>query len=467
MNKKFNLSDRVFQGLLLMVSILFYVFFTVIDGAVICVDSPTYISMSLAREPVYPLYLAFFRLVFGDGERYLFAAVFVQGLISAFAAWSLSGFLTKEFKRTRIDNMILLAVPLLVSLLCKFAAKRAVMYSNSIMSEGICIPLFLIFARWLLEYCFRKNEKALIISAILSVIMISARKQMLVTVVLLVLAVLFSELKKKNWLKTLGKACIYGVIIFLCVSGIDRGYNFALRGEGVRHSSGDRFLLTVVFYEAEREHADEIEDSEIRELFLEIYDVCDESGYLGNSAGDGWYNRVDHFTNHYDKIQIDTMWPMIREYVNANMTGSEVELEAEIDRIMDVITKSLIGKEAIGILRVFVDNVFAGLVVTVAKQRKILVIYAIIAYSSMVLLWAWNWKKRGFRSRENILALYTAVSVLLNVAAVSAVIFCQTRYMIYNMPLFYMCGWLLLRAAWELRGKRKETEVENAPERCR
>ena len=57
----------------------------------------------------------------------------------------------------------------------------------------------------------------------------------------------------------------------------------------------------------------------------------------------------------------------------------------------------------------------ARLVVNAAKQRKILVIYAIIAYSSMVVLWALN-----------------------------------------------MCGYLLLRTVWELRENKKETEVKKA-----
>lgn len=446
------LSERAFQGLLLAVCIVFYGFFTWYDGAVICVDSPSYISMSFSREPVYPLFLSFFRMLFGEGEFYLLAAVFVQGMLSAVAAWSLSAFLSKEFESSRMDSVILMAIPLFVSLLCRFAAKRSAMYSNSILSEGICIPLFLLFARFMLEYCLHKKQKALVVAAILSVIMISARKQMMVTLFLLFFAVCFVQWNKKEWWKGLAKACVLSVAVLLCVAGIDRGYNYALRGESVRHSSDDRFLTTVIFYEAEREDAELIEEKEIRELFLAVYDKCDEQGYLGHSAGKGWFNRVEHFSNHYDNIQIDTMWPMIRNAVNARVDGSEVELETEIDRIMETITQSLFRKEAGGIFRVFMDNVFAGLVITVAKQRKILVIYAIIAYSSMVALWFLNWKRRGFTSRENILAMYTALSVLLNVASVSAVIFCQTRYMIYNMPLFYLCGYLLLKSAW--KGKK-------------
>lgn len=441
------LRKNWFQGSILFICILFYAFFTWLDGAVICVDSPSYMDMSLSREPVYPLFLAFFRFLFGNGERYLYAAVIAQGVLSAAAAWSLAGFLTKEFNRNRLDNLVLVSLPLLVSLLCRFAAKRSVMYSNSILSEGICIPLFLLFARWLLDYCFHKGKKALVLAAALSVLMTAARKQMLITVLLLVLAIVFTELHKKKVLYTLGKAAFFGAAVLLLVSGIDRGYNYVLRGEGVGHSSDDRFLLTVVFYEAEREDAEKLSGPETRELFLKIYDTCEEQGFLGHSAGKGWFSRVDHFTNHYDNIQIDTMWPMIRAYVDENMPGSEVEREAEIDRIMNEITESLLFSKIGGIFGVFADNVLAGLVTTVANMRKLLVIYAIIAYSSMVVLWGINWKKRGFRSRESILALYTAFSILLNVGAVSAVIFCQTRYMIYNMPLFYMCGYLLLRSA--------------------
>lgn len=38
----------------------------------------------------------------------------------------------------------------------------------------------------------------------------------------------------------------------------------------------------------------------------------------------------------------------------------------------------------------------------------------------------------------------TLLSILCNVGLVSLVIFCQTRYTIYNMPLFYISLILLL-----------------------
>ena len=46
--------------------------------------------------------------------------------------------------------------------------------------------------------------------------------------------------------------------------------------------------------------------------------------------------------------------------------------------------------------------------------------------------------KKKWTGCRAILAVYTLLAVMINVAVVSATIFCQTRYMIYNMPLFYI-----------------------------
>ena len=79
--KKFH----TISGLLLAA---FYLAFAFIDGPVWAKDSASYTGMSISREPVYPLFLAFFRTVFGEAEgrnglpAYLFPAVIVQALVN-------------------------------------------------------------------------------------------------------------------------------------------------------------------------------------------------------------------------------------------------------------------------------------------------------------------------------------------------------------------------------------------------
>ena len=56
-------------------------------------------------------------------------------------------------------------------------------------------------------------------------------------------------------------------------------------------------------------------------------------------------------------------------------------------------------------------------------------------------------QERGILSKTGLLGIYVIASMGLNIVIVSMVIFCQTRYMIYNMPLFYIALIVLLISA--------------------
>lgn len=137
----------VFSVVLLGISLCFYLFFAFYDGAVICVDSPGYISMRLSREPFYPLLLAFFRKLFSSfpNDFYLTAVAFFQSILMAAATWTLVRYIWKELRLPESIAFLSLLMPLAVSFLCRFAAKRESMYSNSILTEGIAISLYLLF----------------------------------------------------------------------------------------------------------------------------------------------------------------------------------------------------------------------------------------------------------------------------------------------------------------------------------
>ncbi len=450
-----NMKERVYSYLLLGIGLLFYLFFAFYDGTVICADSPSYISMSVTREAFYPSLLALSRSVFGNNDTYLFAVIVVQSVIAAFAAWSLEEFLRKEIQMPKWISLCILALPLMVSFLCRFAALRSSMYSNSIMTEGIAVSLYLVVIRELLEYLFYQTKKSLIIGSLLSALLISTRKQMLVTLALLALAIMAAAWWKKNIGRGIMKAVVISILVMAAVLVYDRGYNYMVRGEIAGHSSDNRFIMTMIFYTAEEKDAVYVEDPEIRKLFLDIYHVCDDSGFLGSSAGAGWYQEVTHFGDHYDHIQIDTMWPMIHDYVE-KQKGLEpneqqsMELEIETDRIMNVLIADLLPHKLIRIAEVLWNNFLSGLVTTVAQRTPILVWYTVLAYLGYAVLLIYNIKVNKL-SKVNIFALLTVVSIILNVGLVSAVIFCQTRYTIYNMPLFYMSGLLMLYEIYKTR----------------
>lgn len=439
-------SDKLYAAILLSVSMFFYLFFAYYDGVVICVDSPGYIDMYIHREPLYCTFLGLLRKVFAgfsNDTLYLTAAVYIQSLLAALAAWCLAVYLKREFKLSRFQTGVVLLIPLATSLLCRFAAKRASMYSNSILTEGIACSLFLIYIRYLLEFYYTRSRKYLIISGILSFVLISTRKQMYITLILLIIVTGWVYIAEKK----IRKGILTGITCIICILSsniiFDNGYNLLVHGELGTHSSDNRFLATMVIYTSERSLGDNIADENVRELFYQIYDICDEQGYLKHSAEQGWYHRVNHFGDHYDNIQIDTMGPIIHNYVYNNFQGSEIYLGKKVDAITNQMIKGLLPKTWIKVVSCFADNFLAGLITTVAKNNPILNVYSLVVYIVYFTLLIVHIKFEGM-TKLAFLTIYTIISIMVNVAVVSAVIFCQTRYTIYNMPLFYISLWLLL-----------------------
>ena len=443
-----NKKRKYYSAILLCCSIIFYLFFAFYDGVVILADSPSYIDMYTSREPFYCVFLAALRGLFGLfglGEyntSYLTAAVCIQSLLAAFAALCLADYLQKEFCLSRFQSGVVFFIPLATSLLCRFAAQRASMYSNSILTEGIACSLFLIFMRYVLEFCYKQGVKCLVISSILSFILISTRKQMYLTLILLVIVILWTygidkKIKKGIFTVLICTCCIlFSNILF------DGVYNYFAHGELGTHANDNRFLATMVIYTSERTYGENIADENARDLFYEIYDICDAKGYLKHSAERGWYNRVDHFGDHYDHIQIDTMWPAIERYVRENYTGGEVFLEKKVDEITNHMIWGLLPTTWGKVLGCFMDNFLSGLVTTVAQRRPILIIYSLVIYILYFVLLITHIKHKGM-TKVAYLAIVTMFAIVINVAVVSMVIFCQTRYTIYNMPVFYITLWIL------------------------
>lgn len=458
------IKEHLFSVIMLLGATTFYLFFAIYDGVVIGVDSPTYIQMSFAREPFYPLFLAFFRLF--SSENYLLHAVIFQSLLMAFSGWILADYLREKLSIHKIYSIILYLLPIATSLLCRFVAKRASMYTNSILTEGICTSLYLLFIYSILKYLWEKSNPHIILSWIIAFVMISSRKQMLMVLPILFLAIVYVNYNNKKLWKSIIIATISCFIIFPAFKLFDCTYNYFTRGIFQGHSSSNRFVTTMVFYNAERSDAEYIVDADVKQLFLDIYDVCDEKGYLGSHAKDDWFHEVNHFGDHYDHIQINTMWPMIQQYSiqtinskyqNTDITEKELQTlyDIETDRLNSIMIQSVLPHQLPELTKSLINNFLSGLVITIAQLRQILIPYTIIMFllyfvltSRLTLYWYHNRNTRSAQvdlvSKNVIFAAITLLGIFFNVLLVSTVIFCQTRYTIYNMPLFYMAGAVLL-----------------------
>ena len=459
-------NSRRFTVLLYIIPLAFYLFFAFYDGVVWCADSDSYVIMHECREPLYPTFLAALRAIFGvqdknneAGNIYLFVAVIIQSLLAAIAASVLADFIRKACNLGKTLSLIVLSVPMFTSLLNRFVASRGSMYSNSILTEGLAISLFLLFMRFCMGYVITGKRYDLVIGALISTIGILTRKQMYIMLILLIIAIVWrgicdrTDSGKTALLLSLRNVILTLVIVLSLTTLLDNLYNRIAHGSYHTHTEDNRFLSTMAFYTATREDVKYIPEK-YQDLFLEIYDICDSNGWTMTHAPKNWYDATSHFGDNYDHIQLDTMEIILAghhtEWNLENMSYTE-----EMDVVRSEFNKSLIPHEIPALSKVVFNNFLEGLVNTVAQKRKILCLYTAIIYPVYILLWAYlirKWDKTDI-IRKNVLTISAIclIAVLLNVTVVSMVIFPQTRYTIYGMPIFYISLLIMINELFRQR----------------
>ena len=425
----------------------FYVFAAMLEGYRLYPDSYSYISMDLSREPMYAVFLALMRRLFGWGgeDFWLQAAAVAQSLLTAWAGWYFTRRFTELFRLHGRESLLLALCTLLPSLFCRFFANRRAMYSYSMISESLAFPLFLAFLTCAAAYTLRGGKRDFVRSAVLAFLLISVRKQMYITLPLLLLAALWRGIRCGRFrIRTLS-AVLAAAAVLLANSLLDRGYNYVLRGEALRHSGDMRFVTTMLLYTAEPEDAAAIGDAELRGLFEEIYRQADEKQLLRRYAPEDWFGRSLFFMDHYDLIQFDCLRDTVEPRAVEKYGADQTAVEREKDRINNGLNAALLPVGWTRVLRTAADSFGMGLVNTAAAMKRPLIPAAVLLYAAWLVLFAVNIRRR--REDEAVFAGLVLASILGNVALVSLTIFCQPRYTLYNMPVFYASLLLLLRGA--------------------
>lgn len=442
-------NDKVRNYTILVISELFYLIFAFADGYNLYLDSQSYIKMHEMREPLYPSLIALFRNLFGQNgdDGYLLFVVIFQAILIGYVVYNVTKYLSREFKLNDFGTFAVFLIFISVSLMNRFVAKRGAMYSNSIMSEGIAYPLYILFIRYCFEYIYTYRKRPLFVATIISFLLVSTRKQMYVTLVLIIISILYVMIKNKCYKGTLLSLVISCLVVVGGAKLFDYVYIRSVFGVNATHTSDSRFVTTMIFYTSDREDVKYIEDPVVKDLFLDVYDTCDEKGYLKSNMEDGtWYERISHFSRVYDNIQLRTMWAKMQEVATDKIGNSGIEMELLVDEYNSELISCLLPRLLPSILVTFVDSFIYGLLVTVSAEKQILMPVAAVIYLLYIVLLGYTLKKNGL-NKYSVFGIFVLVAVLANIGLVSLVIFCQTRYTIYNMALFYVAGFLMLQNA--------------------
>ena len=199
---------------ILIVLLLFFLGMFAVSGVGVYNDSEQYITMHIHREPLYPLFLAFFRAVAGAGMGLTLAAI-AQSLLTAFSIFFLIEYLQKKFSLNVIGELVILVLELAPHLVTRYVSALRIFMESSIMSEALCIPLFQFFILFTLRMLFEKKKTDMLWSLLFAWLLSMTRGQMMVTILIwLIVAgiqMISSKQYKKLFLPVLAVICAFGI----------------------------------------------------------------------------------------------------------------------------------------------------------------------------------------------------------------------------------------------------------------
>lgn len=449
--KKYITSFEKWDIGLLIVCLGFYLFFPFYDGPVWCKDSPSYATMNITREPLYPTFLWIFRSLFGE-DGYLMPVVLAQSILAAYASWKLALTVKGYKNNSRLLALLSIGFQFGVTFLCRFVAIRGSSYINSIMTEGLGLSLYVLFIVQLYKYILEEKKMNLIGSAGFAFLLVNLRKQMLIAFALMAAVFSLYYLIKKRKLKKL--LLLFGLIICLFVASklTDRFYNYCVRGAWIEHSGNSMGMLCTLIYTSQEKDVSLFEDAQVRNLYEEILAQAEEQRLRIAYAPEGWVDLSTHYADSYDAIGYGIINPLIQGYIAENFEYSEIDAVLKYDEYCSAMAKTLLLQDKGGLSEVLAANIWKGFVNSIARVNSYLNIYAILAYVLYLFVYLYylyktaSGRHKKWMEPESTLTLAEIVlgGIIVNSIVVGAMIFTQPRYMIYNMGLFYTALSVLL-----------------------
>lgn len=274
-------------------------------------DSEQYIAMHIHREPLYPLFLAFFRVV--CGERYLFAAAAAQNILTAVSIWVLSAYIASHFGLRLWEKLVVVLLQIIPHLMTRYVSALHIFLENSVMSEALCIPLFHFFLYFLLRMLFEKQRRDCALGLVFAFLLSLTRGQMMTTILMwMALLMLRTVLRREKGMRVLVGRLLLPVVAALlafCLRGLTvHVYNYAVTGYFMGNTYGKVNTLTNVIYACDREDGQVFEEGSLeRQFFERFYDEADAMGANYKYGGDTFTERANHLEEYHDALKFQVL----------------------------------------------------------------------------------------------------------------------------------------------------------------
>lgn len=448
------MAKKLKSGVLLLVLMGIFIGMFAVLGPGVYNDSDQYINMHIHREPLYPLFLAALRALFG--EKWLIAMGVIQNALGAVSIWMFAEYVGKRFQMKLWEEGVVILIAMAPHMMTRYFSSLHLFMTNSVMSEALCLPLFTLFVMECLKLCLEKDRRktgfAAVRAIFLALILSMIRSQMMLAVLMWmvimgvkVLTVEKSSSFKKEWKKRVLK--LLGVVLVtICVFALRllavKSYNLVYNGHFINNTYGTVNTLTNILYAADREDGENIKDDEAREFFYRMYDLTESRHANYKYAGNTLREKTEHIEEWHDTVKYEMIEDVFYQTYDMTITSDYILQNLMADETAGEIIAGILPK----CFWQWVGNYFLilryGLIRSIAVVHPLINWVAAFIYISSLGLMYLVWKK----DRKNPALCVMAVALLgifANAGAVSMTIMCLSRYMIYGFTPFYT-GYLLL-----------------------
>lgn len=427
----------LFAGLL-----AFFLGLLAVSGVGVYNDSEQYITMHIHREPLYPLYLAVFRAVFG--QESLVPAMAGQGILTALSITALTEYLTRRFGLKLWEELLVVALQLAPHLVTRYVSALHIFLENSVMSEALCIPLFTFYLYFLLRMLFEGRGRDAVFALVFSYLLSMTRGQMMITILLwaLLLGIRFLLHKKYRMLFICASTVIF---VFLLRDLTVHVYNYGVTGYFMGNTYGQVNTLTNVMYACDEEDREVFEEGDLEQAFFDrFYQEAQDRGLNYKFAGDSFEKRAAYLEENHDILKFQILEADLSAYYFSLGEVDYYEQSSMSDEMAGKMIKKLLPACLGQWLYDYLLLCRNGFVRSIAVVHPLINPVAFLLYLLAAGLSIWQ-----IAARKKYAAAVVMGTALLfiaaNVCATSITIMCLSRYMIYGFSLFYIALYLLVR----------------------
>lgn len=455
---------------------IFFIIFAVFFGFLLVTGKPIsvgdtfqYENQMVMREPGYALLIQFLRFV--SPKHHYWLIIIFQNILAIFANTIFIIWIRKRFELNLWVSLLFTAFLLVPHIMTPVFASTHLVLTNTLMTEGVLFSLYplammcLMNMLWSKKADGRESFTTIGLFFLLSLI----RGQMMVLFVVwflaaFVLAVENAMKDRKNTFDLAEKIARRGflaavaafIIAFAARSVIIRVYNYCEQGLFVDTASGKAMSFANLLYVADRSDGDAIADDALRQLFYEMYDAADADQMNYKYAKKGILNRAAYHEQCHDELNFTYFGEPAKRYVGETMgiyTDRYQELMIAVDGVAAQLSSAIMPQVLGRYIQNYIAVITLGFIRTVAYEHPLLAWYALLIYAAAVVLTIVLWKK-DHESMAAAFMIVMLVTITGNVCATAFMIQCISRYMIYNLPLFYMAGFLELLELYKIKQQK-------------